>query len=115
LAEVCEINRSVRDGDEWFDDPDDLERVARVLASITDDGSDPIGVAGVLMARIARAQAFGEGNKRTAFVAAVLFLEDANLDGAIADSEEVRQLLVRASMGADIEAAMISALRSGLV
>ncbi len=67
------------------------------------------------MARIARAQAFGEGNKRTAFVAAVLFLEDADLDGAIADSDEIRQLLVRASMGADIEAAIVSALRSRLV
>ena len=51
--------------DEWFDEPDDLDLLGRALDAITDI-EDVVTAAGVLMYRVARAQALGEGNKRTA-------------------------------------------------
>jgi hypothetical protein len=41
------INRSVRYSDEWFDEPDDLERLKLVLAAI-EHLEDPVEAAGLL-------------------------------------------------------------------
>lgn len=60
------FNEAVRDEDEWFEEPDDLDRLALALDSI-ESLTDPVEAAAVLAFRIARAQAFGEGNKRMAF------------------------------------------------
>ena len=59
------FNRAVREEDEWFEEPDDLPRVQRALNAIA-DVEDPVDAAAVLAYRGVRAQAFGEGNKRTA-------------------------------------------------
>ncbi|MBA3509927.1 MAG: Fic family protein [Thermoleophilaceae bacterium] len=66
----------------WWDEPDELERVERALARI-DDIDDPVRAAGVLAYRIARAQAFGEGNKRTALLLARWVLDRNGLDGRV--------------------------------
>ena len=66
LALALAINHAVREPDEWFDEPDDVERVRKALASIA-DFDDPIVAAGALAYRLTRAQAFGEGNKRNGF------------------------------------------------
>jgi prophage maintenance system killer protein len=63
------------------------------------------------MARITRAQAFGEGNKRTSLIVAAKYLADRGVDHTVVDSGEVRRLLVRASVGDDVEAELIAALR----
>lgn len=103
----------MREADEWFDDdPDDIPRLERVLASITED-PDPIVTAAALMARIARAQAFGEGNKRTSLVVGSLYLELRGVDPRLIDSDAVRRLLVQASVGTDVEADLLAALRAG--
>jgi len=60
------FNAAVRTADEWFDEPDELDRLAIALAAI-DDLEDAVTAAGVLAFRVTRAQPFGEGNKRTAF------------------------------------------------
>lgn len=55
------INRAVRDDDEWFDEPDDLDRLRNALDAIA-EVEDVATAAAVLMYRVTRAQAFGEGN-----------------------------------------------------
>lgn len=74
------INRTVRHDDEWFDEPDDLKRVERALAAIA-DVDDAVTAAGVIAYRVARAQAFGEGNKRTAVALASWLLDHNGEDG----------------------------------
>lgn len=64
-------------------------------------------------ARIARTQALGEGNKRTALLTGALFLDRCGLDGSIVDRDEVGLFLVAASMGADVETAAVAELRAG--
>jgi hypothetical protein len=51
------VNRLVRDDDEWFDDPDDLDRVQLALDSVA-ELDDVVEAAAVLAYRVARAQAF---------------------------------------------------------
>jgi hypothetical protein len=46
LRLAIEINKRVRSDDEWFDEPDDLDRVESALRSI-DDFDDPLAAAGV--------------------------------------------------------------------
>ena len=62
LALVVALNHAVRAPDEWFDEPDDLDRVKRVLDGINIT-ADPVEAAGLIGYRFARAQAFAEGNK----------------------------------------------------
>ena len=69
MALAIALNRAVREDDEWFDEPDDLDRVDSALHAI-DDIDDAVAAAGVLAYRVARAQAFGEANKRTALLLA---------------------------------------------
>lgn len=75
------INRAVRQDDEWFDEPDDLDRLARALAAI-DSAEDPVEAAARLAFRVTRAQAFGEGNKRTALFLARWILDRNGHDGS---------------------------------
>jgi prophage maintenance system killer protein len=107
------INRLVRHDDEWFDEPDELDRLQRALDAI---GSidDPITAAAVVAFRVARPQAFGEGNKRTAFLLAKWVLDRNDEDGAAflpADDREFAALLVKAASGLDVEEDIIRLLR----
>jgi prophage maintenance system killer protein len=75
------FNEGVRAEDEWFDEPDDLARVAGALGAI-DELDDPVEAAAVLAFRVTRAQAFGEGNKRTALLLARWLLDHNGRDGS---------------------------------
>jgi hypothetical protein len=48
------MNRAVRHEDEWFNEPDDLDRLARALAAI-DPLEDPVEAAARLAFRVTRA------------------------------------------------------------
>lgn len=114
LALAVAVNRAVRLDDEWFDEPDDLERLQRALRAI-DDLDDPVAAAAVIAFRVARTQAFGEGNKRTAFLLARWVL-DSNAQDASAllppDDRAFADLLVRAAAGSDVQEEIIQLLRS---
>lgn len=104
------FNRAVREDDEWFEEPDDLPRVQRALDAI-DRLEDPIEAAAVLAFRVVRAQAFGEGNKRTALLLARWLLDRNGIDGASvlpADDREFADLLVKASAGQDVETQIVA-------
>ena len=106
------INRAVRLPDEWFDEPDDLDRLSSAIAAI-DDVTDPVHAAAVLAFRVARAQAFGEANKRTAFLLARWVLDRNGKDGARllpSDDRDVADLLVRAASGQDVEGSLVTLL-----
>lgn len=110
LALAVAINRAVRDRDEWFDEPDDVVRVERALDSIG-DLDEPIRAAGVLAFRVARAQGFAEGNKRTAFLLARWLLDHNGLDGRAllpSDDRVLADLLIKAAAGADVESEIIT-------
>lgn len=114
LAIAVEFNRAVREDDEWFDEPDDLERVERALAAI-DDIDDPVEAVAVLAYRVVRVQGFGEGNKRTALLLARWMLDHNGVDGATIlppTDREFADLLVRAAAGADVAAEMKALFRS---
>jgi len=48
LALAVAINRSVREHDEWFDEPDDLDRVERAIAAI-ETMNDPVEAGGTCL------------------------------------------------------------------
>ena len=50
LAVAIAINHAVREHDEWFDEPDDLDRVERALAAIVAVG-DVLQAAAILACR----------------------------------------------------------------
>ena len=107
------LNHAARQEDEWFDEPNDLERVQGALQAI-DDIADPVTAAAVLAFRVARPQAFGEGNKRTAFLLAKWTLDRNVNDGSALLPQEDREfadLLVKAAGGLDVEAAMVDLLQ----
>jgi prophage maintenance system killer protein len=109
---VVAINHVVRRDDEWFDEPDELDRVARALAAI-ERIEDPVEAAAILAFRIARAQAFAEGNKRTALLVARWVLDRNGLEGAAfvpSDDQEIGALLVRAASGQDVGADFVTLL-----
>ena len=103
------INRAVRETEEWFGEPDDLERVERALASIA-DVDEVVVAAAVLAFRVARAQGFGEGNKRTALLLARWLLDRNGFDGGALlppDDRELADLLVKAAAGGDVESEIV--------
>lgn len=103
------INRRVRGNDEWFDEPDELGRVETALQSI-DGLADPIEAAGALAFRVARAQGFAEGNKRTALLLSKWVLDNNGRDGRqIIDPDDrgLADLLVKAAAGQDVEADIV--------
>jgi prophage maintenance system killer protein len=111
---AVEINKALRADDEWFSDPDDLDRVERALDSIA-DLADPVEAAAVLAYRVTRAQGFAEGNKRTALLLARWVLDNNGLDGSHlipSDDRLIADLLVRAAAGADVERDLIDLLSS---
>jgi prophage maintenance system killer protein len=113
LAIAVAFNRAVRDDEEWFDDPDDLDRVQRALAAI-DEVDDPIDAAAQLAYRVARAQGFAEGNKRTALLLAKWVLDRNGFDSdrfIPRDDRAFGDLLVRAASGLDVEDAIVEILR----
>lgn len=108
------FNEAVCDDDEWFEEPDDLDRLNIALDSIN-SLIDPVEAAAVLAFRITRAQAFGEGNKRTALLLARWILDRNGLDGSDIlppDDQDVALLLVRAASGTDVETELLELLRS---
>lgn len=109
---VVAINHTTRDADEWFDEPDDLDRVSGALDAIAGI-ADVVEAAAVVAFRIARAQGFGEGNKRTALLIARWVLDRNGVDGAVIlppDDRVVADLLVRAASGHDVETELLSLL-----
>jgi prophage maintenance system killer protein len=107
------FNEAVRDDDEWFEDPDELDRLQVALDAI-ETLQDPIEAAAVLAFRVTRAQAFGEGNKRTALLLARWLLDRNGLDGSVilpAEDREIASLLVRAATGTDVQAEVLAMLR----
>jgi prophage maintenance system killer protein len=107
------INRMVRRADEWFEEADELDRLKRALGAI-DGIEDVVTAAAVLAYRVARAQAFGEANKRTAFLLARWTLDRNGEDGAALlppDDRYFPALLVKAASGLDVEGEIIEFLR----
>lgn len=114
LALAIALNHATRQDDEWFDEPDDLERVQRALDAVSDI-DDPATAAAVVAYRVARAQGFGEGNKRTAFLLAKWILDRNGLDGSVtlaSDDRAVADLLVKAAAGQDVQDDLVDLLNS---
>ena len=108
------INEAVRESDEWFDEPDDLERLAIALTSV-EDVSDPVAAAARLAFRVAAAQAFGEGNKRTALLLARWTLDHNGVDGSKlipSYDEALGDLLTKAARGQDVEQDVLNLISS---
>jgi prophage maintenance system killer protein len=113
LALAVAVNRAVREHDEWFDEPDDLDRVERAIAAIQRI-DDPVEAAAVLACRLTRAQGFTEGNKRTGLLLARWILDRNDIDGAMLlppDDRGFADLLVRAASGSDVEDEAVALLR----
>jgi len=116
LALAVAINRAVRAEDEWFDEPDDLERVQRALSAL-EGISEPVQGAAVVAARITRAQGFAEGNKRTALLLARWVLDRNGIVGAEIlppHDRAVADLLLLAARGEDVEARLVGLLTARL-
>jgi prophage maintenance system killer protein len=114
VALAVAINRAVRHDDEWFDEPDDLDRLGRALDAVADI-DDVVTAAGVLMYRVARAQAFSEGNKRTALLLGRWLLDRNGQDGRrviASDDHDLFDLLVAASAGQNVEDRVVEMLRA---
>jgi prophage maintenance system killer protein len=108
------LNHAARQDDEWFDEPDGLERLQRALDAVSET-DDPVMAAAVVAHRVARAQAFGEGNKRTAFLLAKWMLDRNGVDGSALlppDDRDVADLLVKSAAGQDVQDALVDLLRS---
>ena len=115
VALAVAINRAVRHDDEWFDEPDDLDRLGKALDAI-DGIEDVVTAAAALMCRVARAQAFGEGNKRTALLLGRWLLDRNGEDGRQfigPDDRDLFDLLVAASAGQTVEAEVVELLPAG--
>lgn len=114
LALAIALNHATRQDDEWFDEPDDLERVQRALDAVSEI-DDPVTAAAVVAYRVARAQGFGEGNKRTAFLLAKWTLDRNGLDGSgilPSDDRAVAYLLVKAAAGQNVQHDLVDLLDS---
>ncbi|MGH9025768.1 MAG: Fic family protein [Acidimicrobiia bacterium] len=109
LEEVIACNEAVRGPDEISPsaDDDDLDRVARALDRARIE-SDPIDTAAALAFELTSAQAFHEGNKRTAAVMARWFSRtntDIDPDRIIKpDDPKFADLLIAAARGDDVGA-----------
>jgi prophage maintenance system killer protein len=113
LRLAIEINKRVREKDEWFEEPDDLERVSRALSPV-DREENPVVAAGILAYRVTREQGFAEGNKRTALLLARWVLDNNGIDGngvLPTDDLVLADLLIQAASGADVETDIVSRLQ----
>jgi prophage maintenance system killer protein len=114
LKTAVAFNAAVRADDEWFAEPDELDRVQRALESISTE-QDVVTAVGLLVARIVRAQGFSEGNKRTALALGVWMLHENKLDAQryFPPSDRVAlELLLRSARGEDVSAGLVSLLKS---
>jgi prophage maintenance system killer protein len=114
LETVVAFNHSVRAGDEWFDEPDELHRVERLLSLLTNE-TDPVVAAALSVSRLTLAQAFTEGNKRTAVLVGLWILDRNGLDSAkyiTEDDNELAVLLLRAARGIDVSNEVIDLFSS---
>jgi prophage maintenance system killer protein len=110
LEVVVAFNYTIREADE----PDELERVKRILDRLTDE-TDPVVAAALSVGRLAQSQAFTEGNKRTAVLVGRWILDDNGLDGAkfIQENDaELAQLLLQAARGADVSGEIVELFNS---
>ena len=110
LELIVAFNASVRHNDEWFDEADDLDRIVRILDNLQ-TAIDPIVAAAVATSRITRAQAFTEGNKRTALLVGRWILDRNDFDGGSMippDDFELANLLLDAARGADTDEKVVA-------
>lgn len=116
LSEVIACNEAVRDPDEASPsaEDDELDRVTEALARVRTE-TDPIDAAAALAHRLAAAQGFYEGNKRTALIVARWFLrENTDIDPAAiipAEDRELGDLLVAAARGEEVSSAISNLFR----
>ena len=97
------INHSIRQDDEWFDEPDEFDRIDRILTELQRE-KDPVTAAATAVGRIARSQASTEGNKRTALLVGRWILDRNGVDGRRIIREhdtELGHLLLSAARGID--------------
>lgn len=114
LTLIVAINASVRHDDEWFDDVDDLDRIETIIGDLQTE-SDPLIAAAIATSRIARSQAFSEGNKRTALLVGRWILDRNNLRGNRIipnDDHELAKLLLKAARGEEISQQVIALFES---
>ena len=114
LAIVLAINASIRHDDEWFDEPDEVERILRLLNHLEDE-TDPVSAAAIAVERIARSQAFTEGNKRTALLVGRWILDRNGEDGRHFIPEDdftLANLLLSAARGNDEAAEILELFNS---
>jgi prophage maintenance system killer protein len=70
-----------------------------------------VEAAAILACRVARAQGFTEGNKRTALLLARWLLDRNGVDGAVvlpAEDREFADILVKSASGLDVEKTAVS-------
>jgi prophage maintenance system killer protein len=100
---VVAFNHPIRQDDEWLNEPDELERIERLLEQLEDE-TDPVIASAHAVGRIARSQAFTEGNKRTALLVGRWILDRNGIDGlgVIPEQDtELGGLLLSAARGVD--------------
>jgi prophage maintenance system killer protein len=110
LETVVAFNHSIREADEWFEEPDELDRVGRILDQLVDE-TDPVVASALSVSRLAQSQAFTEANKRTAVLVGRWILDRNGIDGAkyIPENDmELAPLLLQAARGADMSGEVIS-------
>ena len=103
LAIIVAINESIRHEDEWFEEPDELDRIERLLEQLQTE-TDAVTAAARAVGRIARSQAFTEGNKRTAVLVGRWILDRNAVDGLRfmpEDDTELANLLLSAARGVE--------------
>jgi prophage maintenance system killer protein len=103
LPIVVAINHSIRHDDEWYDEPDELDRIERILTELQRE-EDPVIAAATAVGQVARSQAFTEGNKRTALLIGRWILDRNGVDGLRFIPEhdtELGNLLLSAARGVD--------------
>ena len=113
---IVTLNGMLKEPDEFFDEDDETARIERILLSL-ETIYDPVLYAGMLLSRLARTQAFTEGNKRTALAVGHFVLTFNKLDPLVflpPDDEWLQETLVKAAMGADVEQELLEFMGSNI-
>jgi prophage maintenance system killer protein len=114
LETVVAFDHSIRRDDEWFEEPDEIDRVGRILDQLVHE-TDPVVASALFVSRLAQSQAFTEGNKRTAVLAGRWILDRNGIDGAkyIPENDmQLAPLLLKAARGADVSGEVIRLFES---